>query len=227
MSGRLLTGLQGLPVSALAVLAMATELAQGEPRGIVQGGFGALERATGLSERRTREIVRALEARGLIKSSGNTRARTLSVLVLRRSTAANATGATGDFRELRARVGGLQRAIKEAHEQRDRAEAEMHQLRRSQRLEANASLVGLLADLDHATDCVDVDCRRCLEISRKIDAAHPEYLAEQALAEQLEAAKVLRTAGAELLAAMRDQGVGAHARRATTARAFAALLGPG
>lgn len=234
-SGRPLLGLEadlrGLDPTALAVLAVAVDLAaNADPPGVVPApAVATITRILGLHRRTIRRHLGVLEGRRLLRRHHRTSATVLLVDALGTpvSQGAGRIVERQDFRELRARVGGLQRAIKEAMAERDAAAAEAQELRRARRLEANASLVGLLVDLEHATDCVDVDCERCLEIGRKVETARPEWTAEAEIVERLQHADALRAAGQALLGAMRDQGVGAMARRATAARAFATLLEPG
>jgi hypothetical protein len=129
---------------------------------------------------------------------------------------------SGGWREMRARVGGLQRAIIEVQEQRDAAKAEADALRRGRRLEANAPLVGLLEDLTHATDCpVPLTCKRCEAIARRVEERRAEYVAETEIVERLERAGAIEAAGTELLDAVRDRSVGAMQRRAAAAAALA------
>jgi hypothetical protein len=231
MSGRLVDTLPALSTPARAALLAAVELARTAtpPDGIVPGGVPALARVLQRSRYRVHVAVAELERAGLVRRIGQTRAARLFVVEL--VTVSSEIGpradiGSGDWRTLRARVGGLERAIREVQEQRDQAKRENDALRRGRRLDANASLVGLLADLDHAADCALPSCRRCLEIGRRVDAGRAEYLPEAELLEQLEAAGALRAAGIELLDAMRDRGVGAAARRGDAARAFARLLDP-
>lgn len=129
-----------------------------------------------------------------------------------------------DWTKIRASIGGMQRALREVQEQRDKARREADALRKGKRIEANAALVGLLRDLQHASDCADPNCRRCLAINRAVEAERGEYVTEDELIRQLDRARAIEQRGAAVLRTLRDTSIGAAARRHEALRAFALAI---
>lgn len=133
------------------------------------------------------------------------------------------------WRQLRAQVGGLERALRETQAQRDEARATLERYEaakaaRAWQRAADPERVALLADLGHAADCGDVDCERCSSILLRVEAERPRYAAEHEVAELLVVADLLRRGVVELLAAARMQGVGRAARVARAMHALRAIV---
>lgn len=109
-----------------------------------------------------------------------------------------------NFRSLRARIGGLKRALVEVTAQRDKERARVRELEEQLRARPRAAasdenLAAFLADLEHSADCTDV-CERCEGVMRDL-AALPDYLrAPREIAGELESGRLLMRA-AELLVA--------------------------
>lgn len=192
--------------------------------------ISALRLELGTQERNTMYALAELVAAGLVRRTGHTRAAVHRVVVLLHNKAANNGQGSGgktsskEWRQERARLGGLERALREVQAQRDHAKQEADALRRGRRLAADPALVGLLADLTHASDCASPSCRRCEAISRAVEAGRAEYVTEGEIVETLEQAAGLKRAGAELVAALGDRGVGAMQRRDDAIRAFVAAM---
>ncbi len=198
-----------------------------------------------LNEMRAATALRALgfTRRRYLRLEGGVRAyvyqrpdQVAPVATLRKGGRASLPGATRspaptsdpEWRQLRARVGGLERAIAEVQQQRDTARARVRELEaekyKQSRLDVDPEVVALRLALEHAFACADSDCDTCREGYREIKAARPRYEREAELVEALNGARIVFGAGAVLLAAERAQGVGAAQRRFEARRAFAAAV---
>jgi hypothetical protein len=215
---------------ALATLHAALRLSEASDDGEVAGGARALETELRRSRWAVLRALIELEERRLVRREPGTRARAARIVVLVRGARTHANkgsggkSGSGEWRKMRARLGGYERAMREVQEQRDEAKREAEALRRKRRLDADPALVGLLADLAHSADCTDHPCERCEATIRKVEAARADYATEGEIVERLEHADALVRAGAELLASLQDRGIGAAMRRADAARAFAAAV---
>lgn len=136
-----------------------------------------------------------------------------------------------EWRQLRARLGGLDRAMREIQGQRDDARARVLELERERaalrRREAAAyspEIAALRADLIHAADCAAPDCARCAMATRRLEDTRPRYVDEAELAEALERWRALEVASIALVDAYRDRSALAMRRRYVAARAIAAAL---
>lgn len=75
----------------------------------------------------------------------------------------------GDWHALRARVGGLERAIREVQGQRDLARTELAKANGGAKVkELEVELVTVRALLAHATACTDPDCERCWDLAERL-----------------------------------------------------------
>lgn len=121
-----------------------------------------------------------------------------------------------DWRALVARVGGLERSLKSAQEQRDkwkrRSEYLEHHLFEVERPEWDADIVSLFSDLRHAADCPEAACDRCGTILSRLEETGGRYKLESELAEEIDRARLAVAAAALLLMAARDQRPGARSR---------------
>jgi hypothetical protein len=231
---------------AARCLLVARELA-GEG-GKVEGGQPALAKAMGVVELRViRYAMVELEERGLARRIGR-----LDVIVGRgtnhsavdeqprvRVVDYDAVGrrmGTDEWRELRARIGGLKRAMNDAIRRREAAEAELERIGTNvyadrtaeAKLGANAEIAALLADLEHTARCTSKPaCRRCIGIVERLGVDRSRYVKATEVAGALDKAAALRDAATELLAAQGAQGVGAAERRMVAKQRVARLLEAG
>jgi hypothetical protein len=136
-----------------------------------------------------------------------------------------------EWRALRARLGGLDRALREVQSQRDDArgrvrelELERAALRRREGATYSPEIAALRADLMHAADCAVPDCARCAMATRRLEDTRPRYVDEAELAEALERWRALEVASMALVDAYRDRSALAMRRRYVAARAVAAAL---
>lgn len=80
-----------------------------------------------------------------------------------------------EFRWLRARMGGLERSLRDIKTQRDEARAVIAKI--EARGETDTAAIALRADLEHAADCGDPDCATCLRIVEQLEDPDGPYLA--------------------------------------------------
>lgn len=133
-----------------------------------------------------------------------------------------------EWRQLRARIGGVQRALREVQAQRDAAQAQLADLHRQARQHrhdaTDPSMTRLLADLRHCVDCLDPDCGRCHQVQRRIDDRAEQYATETEVAALIERSQGVVAAARAVLASLSDRGVGSIASRAAAMRALAQSL---
>jgi hypothetical protein len=123
-------------------------------------------------------------------------------------------------RTTRARLGGLQRALVQAQQQRDDAQQKLRS-----KVSSTGSVTALLvADLRHAFDCTRPGCARCEGIRQRLAERHPAYVGEVAahdLADHIERGALAARAGAILVQALDANGVGSRSRVTAARRALA------
>jgi hypothetical protein len=237
-----MTLLGGRPLSARAsrVLLFARELAEPDEavpgEGEVDGGVRLLarvcERTTRSIERALRELERkrpplAWRAHGRVRVAlGDDVKTTVRVATqvapldpsYRRSK-------DKDWKALRAKLGGMQRAYKEKDE-------EVRELREKLARAAaindggDPQLVALLRDVKHAASCFDLDCDRCEDIVKRVEAARPRYENALEQAHKQNAAELAMRAASALLAALRSRAPGARSSVVVAASALE-LVGAG
>lgn len=133
------------------------------------------------------------------------------------------------WRQLRAQVGGLERALREVQSQRDEARRQLEEYKvakaeRAWKRAGDPERVALLADLGHAADCGDPDCDRCEAILLRVEAELPRYADERLLVERLDRAEQLQAAGRSLVDAWRVVGIGRAREVAAAVARIHALL---
>lgn len=113
-----------------------------------------------------------------------------------------------EWRRLRAQVGGLERALREAMAQRDEARATLRKYEERKassawQRAADPELVAIKADLLHAADCARPTCSRCERIVLELESERPRYADEREVVAALAEADVLRHGVVRLLEASR------------------------
>lgn len=183
---------------------------------------GLADRAA-MSPATAKRAMRELTDAGLVHTSGSTTAayrylddrvrKALQRPVSRRT-------AEAGWRQVRARLGGYQRAMHAAQRRAGTAEAALAVLQSEvQALRAGGStpssgrsLAWLRVEATHAVRCFDAECVRCLELDRVLDDdADPEDL-DDAARDALAMSSRVRGAALELCEAWRDRGVGRATR---------------
>jgi hypothetical protein len=208
-----------VPVSLAGTRLLATCCMRCDLDGTICATLTDLARASGRCLRTTAKAMAELVAGGLVHRSGKTRGifRYVDPKLLKtlRLPASRRTHDDG-WRELRARCGGLERALRAAQR---RVESTQQQIEHTQARLAQMPAVAdgvdvawLFRELRHSSDCTDPDCERCLEASRVLEDDDIDVKAE--VLEQLDEAAALKTASRAVVEAARAQGVGAMARRA-------------
>ena len=228
----------GLSKRAARVLIVARQVAADD--GEVDGGQPRLAQTLGVSARHVRRALADLEDAGLARRVGQNRVFVSTAQVRigppssgevpseRHPDAPVDPRKDPEWRSLRARVGGLQRALEEVQEQRDAARAAQAALekeaRRQSRLGVSPDVVALGADLAHRADCLDPECDRCLAIVQRIEEERPRYAREDEIVERIERGALLESAARLLLRAQGARDVGARRRAALAAHAMRAIV---
>lgn len=175
-----------------------------------------LASSCGASLRTTHRSMATLVGAGLVHTSGKTRRlfryvdakllKALQVPVTRRTH-------DDGWREMRARCGGLERALRAAQVRAANAnrQAEQHAAARQAHPEVDGvDAAWLRRELQHSSDCLDPDCDRCLEVSRFLEDDDADIKAE--ILEQLDEAATLKLAARLVVEASRDRGVGSRSQ---------------
>lgn len=81
-----------------------------------------------------------------------------------------------EFRWLRARMGGLERSLRDIKAQRDEARTLIAKIE-ARGDTTDTAATALRADLEHAADCGDPDCAICLRIVEQLEDPDGPYLA--------------------------------------------------
>lgn len=191
--------------------------------GTIVATLEALADRADISLKTANRAMRELTDAGLVHTSGSTTAayrylddrvrKALQRPVSRRT-------AEAGWRQVRARLGGYQRAMHAAQRRAGTAEAALAVLQSEvQALRAGGStpssgrsLAWLRVEATHAVRCFDAECVRCLELDRVLDDdADPEDL-DDAARDALAMSSRVRGAALELCEAWRDRGVGRATR---------------
>lgn len=205
-------GQRGLGEFAVCLLATACMFLDAD--GTICASVSDLARATGFSSRTVHRYLLILEQHGLIHTRGQTRStyryvderilRALQVPIARR------THDRG-WRELRARCGGFERALRAATAQRDAAREQVAVLSAAAASpdRYGRGVAWLAAELRHASNCAAPECARCLSAARALEDDDSEAVRAAARrVEQLEAAARALT---EAVRARSREGVAAAA----------------
>jgi hypothetical protein len=137
-----------------------------------------------------------------------------------------------DWRKARAQMGGLKRAMDAAIRDKAAAEAQLERIssqlyadRQAQAaLGVNAELAALRHDLQHCVTCEAMACPRCNGIRLRLGSDRERYATAVELSAKVDRAEAVMRAGTDLVAALRDQGVGAAERRARARASFVRLV---
>lgn len=195
-------------------LEAAKGLARASGGRVVDGGLRAISRAVGRSLPRVQPEVCELEAIGAVRRTGPRQVDALLVVRLRLRMppapaplppppALDRVSHDPEWRSLRARAGGLERALREVQAQRDDARAQLAAILESRQATRAPSEVALRDDLTHAADCCDPSCARCEAILHRLDVGRPAYSTADELEQRLRAADWTQRAGAALVAALK------------------------
>jgi hypothetical protein len=227
--------LQALSPRARSILLAAIQRADAE--GTVGATQKDLGRLAGLHRNSVVLAMAELRDAGLLRTVARTRG--MCIILDGDFSAAvqmspGTSGATKDpeWRRLRARAGGLERALREAQRQREVAMRKIDELmgrgafREAVNAEAGADvqLAAMRRDLLHAADCGDPDCERCDEILARAESGRRTYVAEGEVVDKLRQADALEACGRAILDAVRDRSVGSRQRFADGLRALALAL---
>lgn len=242
MTASPLQQLQALSPRARSILLAAIRRADAE--GTVGATVAELGRMAGLHRNSVTMAMRELTACGILRTVSRTRGLCIildvdfAATVQMSPTSAPTVKPTKDreWRQLRARAGGLERALREAQQQREVAMRKVDEvlargrhrvaLREEQGISTTVEIeiAAMRKDLVHAADCGDPDCERCLAILDRLEDGRARYVTEEELAERLRQADALRTCARAIVEAVRDRGVGSRARFADGLRALALAL---
>jgi hypothetical protein len=199
------------------------------PPPVVRGEDGesvyeAVGRVWGKSRVSVYSAINELESQRFVRREGRTNAMRLVVLVQKpEQTSTQEQDAIGrrvgpsEWRSLRARLGGTQRALAQVQVQRDAARARLRELERGHRASAwrhaaDPELVALRRDLLHAADCGDPDCARCAEALFELESGTPRYADVDEMIAALDRGEVVERAATALVESLR-MGVGSQSRR--------------
>lgn len=213
------------PVSDIArrVLAACVVCVDGD--GTICATITELSEHAGVSVSTVERAMRELRAASLVHVSGRTfgtfRYVDPKLLTALRTPVSRRTHDDG-WREIRARNGGLQRALKATQRERDNAVASYERVLgelRQARLDAGSHTARerytwLRAQARHAADCLTVDCEQCTELSRLLDEGE-DVDVDDAVAAALSTAEEIAEAARALLDAQRMHGVGARQKMHT------------
>lgn len=201
------------PITDRARRVLAAAVLTVDSDGTVCATLEELGQVAGVSRRTTIRALGELRAAGLVHVHGRTRLtyRYLDASLLKtlqRPVSKRPCG-TG-WRELRARVGGLDRALRAALRERDLLRQHLaDRPTRTTSAEQAPVAAWLRREAAHAADCLDPDCERCEQLDRALESGDHEDTEHQVLA-ALEDADEIRAVARELLEAFALRGVGAH-----------------
>jgi hypothetical protein len=216
--------IKALSMRAARCLVIARELA--DDTGEVPGGQPALARAMGTQMRNVRYALGELEDRRLARRVGTHRVfvgGTASAALdgqieppalqqrwrsdrRRFRTEPDArnpgAGTNPEFRHLRARMGGLERALAVAKAKNDEAATLLAKFD-GRSLDATPAVAAMRADLLHAADCGDPDCNRCVRIVDTLEEEEGPYASHREVSERLARGGLAERAGRIAVSALR------------------------
>jgi hypothetical protein len=111
-------------------------------------------------------------------------------------------GSNPEFRWLRARMGGLERALAAAQAKNAEAAALLAKLD-GRALDGSPAVAAMRADLLHAADCGDPDCERCVRIVDALEDADGPYATEREVSERIARGTIAERAGRAVVEALR------------------------
>lgn len=179
----------------------------------------------GVCPRSARRGLSALAGLGLARQTGVgvwmvTGATTGAAVPSGRTETTEDEGPKPTDKTTRARLGGLERALREVQQQRDDAQARL----RAKEGGASKGVAGaMLADLRHLSGCDNGGCERCDAIRSRVSARHPQYVPAGDVADALERGAAAQQSAVVVLKALAATGPGARdqLRRAAQALSLA------